>query len=414
MRCSRHTAFLRTALGIAVLLAVALPGRAAVDTITIGTAEHTGSEGGSQNEGAAVAVPVFIRDSSGTALDSGTDAQVQGVQFTITFNPAQIYGCTNGSFPNCRVSFDPAGVFAGHNPVVAKVTRTINSATVNYEFSRATDPLSFDVNVSSPGNLIGYLVIFVPASLTPGTTVALTVDRTPGKTFLYEGPAGAVTESEGSGLAAVNGSIAILSDARLCFPVTISDLSLTFTGDHGCSPSVACKVGETITFRLDRLGGLAGCETVRWSFGGGKFEVGVVAQHTFAITGSHVVNAVVSTPANDAELAITAQVEVTGVPATCIPVCSASVPAAASTRDAVNFTGTSTCPGSRYNWDFGDGMSILVTGQGGTAVVPHVYGHAGVYSWKLTVIADAECVRSGTITVSDAPATGRRRSVRSP
>jgi hypothetical protein len=232
---------------------------------------------------------------------------------------------------------------------------------------------------------------------------------------VYDGPAEAVSEGEGSGLATVNGSIAIRSDARSCSPAILSDLSLTITGNQGCSPSVACKVGETITFRLNRTGGLAGCETVRWSFGDGKFDVGIVAQHTYATTGSRMVNAVVSTPSNDAELPVPAQVEVTGVPSTCVPVCSATVPTTASKGRAVNFTGTSSCPGSQYNWNFGDGTSVVVPGEGGTSIVSHVYGPTGVYSWKLTVMAGAaECVRQGTITVTDAPASGRRRSVRSP
>ena len=415
MRCSRHAAFVRTALGIAVLLAVALPGRAAVDTLTIGTAQQVGSaSGGPDDAGVAVAVPVFLRDSSGTALNSGTDAQIQGVQFTITFDPAQVYGCTSGNLPNCRVSFTPAGAFAGHSPVVAKFTKTIHSATVNYEFSRTTDPLSFDVDVSSPGNLIGYLIIFVPQSLTAGTTVELTVDRTANKTFLYEGPDEVVTETEGSGLAMVDGAIAISADAKSCTPVDIAELSLTFLGENGCSPAKACLVGEKITFTLSRFGGFAGCETVRWSFGDGKFEVGTVAQHIYTTIGSPVVNATVSTPSNATQLTVAEGVDVSGVPGICVPVCTASVPETALTGGSINFTGTSSCPGSRYAWSFGDGTSTAVTGQGGTSVVPHIYGHAGVYPWKLTVTGDAECVRSGTITVSDAPATGRRRPVRSP
>lgn len=84
----------------------------------------------------------------------------------------------------------------------------------------------------------------------------------------------------------------------------------------------------------------------------------------------------------------------------CTVACDATVPAAATTGQAVSFAATATASGCSgalaYDWNFGDGSP-----HGSGAAASHAYATAGTFTWTLTVTADATpCTRSGTVTVT--------------
>src|SRR5438270_7378303 len=93
---------------IVVAVACSIPATAstAVDTLTIGSS--------AARAGSIALVPVYIRDAVGTALDVGTSAHIQAIAFRAVFTkPELVAGCSTTTFPDCQISFTPAGVLAG-------------------------------------------------------------------------------------------------------------------------------------------------------------------------------------------------------------------------------------------------------------------------------------------------------------
>lgn len=73
-----------------------------------------------------------------------------------------------------------------------------------------------------------------------------------------------------------------------------SGVSISYTGNKGCSASVPCKNTETITFRALRNGGnLQGCDNVNWTFDGTEVVEGQRTVSRTFTTGTHSVTAVV-------------------------------------------------------------------------------------------------------------------------
>ena len=92
-----------------------------------------------------------------------------------------------------------------------------------------------------------------------------------------------------------------------------------------------------------------------------------------------------------------------GATPACSLSCSASVPATAQVGEAVAFAATATpvaCSGTTtYQWTLGDGS--FASGQNPS----HTYASSGSFDWSLTAAIDSvQCVRSGTLELSAAPA----------
>ncbi|MEO6323522.1 MAG: PKD domain-containing protein [Thermoanaerobaculia bacterium] len=87
----------------------------------------------------------------------------------------------------------------------------------------------------------------------------------------------------------------------------------------------------------------------------------------------------------------------------CTLACSAVVPAAGSSALGVTFRASASASGCggvpTYAWSFGDG------GGSTSATAVHAYPGAGTYTWTLTVsVAGGQnCVRTGTISIANAP-----------
>ncbi len=93
-------------------------------------------------------------------------------------------------------------------------------------------------------------------------------------------------------------------------------------------------------------------------------------------------------------------IDVTAPPA-CTLSCSATVPAAWTTRTPAQFHATATASGCgaspAFDWDFGDGTHAA------TADAAHTYATMGPRTWTLTVTADTEtCIQSGTVAIGQA------------
>jgi hypothetical protein len=368
----------------------------ATDTLKIGTVQ-TYPAGGTINDSEALVLPVYFRDASGTALDSQGATGIKIFQFRFTFDPSSVAGCASGNFPNCRVSFAPAGTLAGVTGQ-GELYKATDSLTVRYELA---DPAAFDMDTSSAdGNLIGLLTIWIPQTFKDGDSIPLTFDRTTSETYISDGASTSpVIETAGNGLELVDGAIQISAAAATCTEITAGSTTLSWTGPaSGCSsfsPTIACKANEEIEFRLEPLAGtFSGCQYVRWSFGDGGHDVGTPVRHAYATSGNYTVNsaaiATTSLSSNTYDFAAPIGVAAGG---TCTG-CSATVPPSAPAATQVAFAGKSFCGSATYRWDFGDGTSAE------TPNASHTYPSPGTYPWTFTVVANGiTCTQSGTISI---------------
>jgi PKD repeat protein len=72
-------------------------------------------------------------------------------------------------------------------------------------------------------------------------------------------------------------------------------IDFTYSGSQGCSPAVACKTSEVVTFAAKRAGGtpLAGCDNTAWTIDGVPYTA-KTPKHTFTTTGNKTVSVTVS------------------------------------------------------------------------------------------------------------------------
>jgi hypothetical protein len=88
------------------------------------------------------------------------------------------------------------------------------------------------------------------------------------------------------------GSVQVGGSVSTC--LIPSGVSITYTGNKGCSPTVPCKNTETVTFRALRNGGnLQGCDNVNWTFDGNEVVEGQRSVSKTFTTGTHSATAVV-------------------------------------------------------------------------------------------------------------------------
>jgi PKD repeat protein len=72
-------------------------------------------------------------------------------------------------------------------------------------------------------------------------------------------------------------------------------IDFVYSGNQGCSPTVACKTSELVTFTAKRLGGtaLANCDNTAWTIDGVPYSA-KSPKHTFTTTGNKTVTVTVS------------------------------------------------------------------------------------------------------------------------
>jgi hypothetical protein len=228
---------------VVLFLAAALPA-AAQDVLTVGTT--------SASAGSTVAVPIYLRDVSGTPLgtDAGAGNRIQAISFQITFPALAV----------TSASFTRAGALAGLTPSFEQTPSGNGSIGWLGSFMESTQPIPLTVNAASPGNRIGTLMFNLASGLPNGLIVGLTFK--PANTDLSN-QAGTVDETaSNSWLSLTNGSITIGG--------------ATTTTALGTAPNPS-GIGQPVTLTAWVSSGTAGTITGVVSFYDGTQLIGLSA-----------------------------------------------------------------------------------------------------------------------------------------
>ena len=180
----------RTALLTLLLFAGATTGWAQ-DVLTVGS--------GIANAGGTAAIPVSIRDLSGTALgvDAGTGNRIQGFAFKVLFPTDTVLS----------VTFSRAGIATTVTPLYESALQGSGWSACIVSFNESSNPVAFTLDDTAPGDTIGMLTVTLRGDAAVGSTAALVVD--PGSAMLSN-QAGSVRETVAGGtLSLVNGSITV-------------------------------------------------------------------------------------------------------------------------------------------------------------------------------------------------------------
>jgi PKD repeat protein len=137
----------------------------------------------------------------------------------------------------------------------------------------------------------------------------------------------------------------------------------------------------TVVFTDTSIGSIA---TQLWDLGGGITSTAQHPTHTYAFTGTFSVSLTVSGPGGSDTEVKTNYVRVSDKP---IIANFTAYPASGPAPLAVQFTDASAGDVTAWQWDFGDGSTLLTTGGlTGTQPSPtHTYAATGVYTVSLTV-----------------------------
>jgi hypothetical protein len=144
---------------LAVTLLLGSVSAFAQDTLTVGSVNAAA--------GATVQVPVYVRDAAGTTLgsDAGAGRLIGGYAFKVLYAPSRI----------ASITFARAGVAAAPAPLFESTFSGTDYLSAVASFSE-TNPMSFTLNASAPGNQIGTLTVTLQPSIPNGTVIPLTLD----------------------------------------------------------------------------------------------------------------------------------------------------------------------------------------------------------------------------------------------
>lgn len=171
------------------------------DVVTVGSV--------SAAAGATVDVPVYIRDTSGTALgiDQPAGSRIQSYSIKVDFAPAADVQ---------SVTFTRAGITAALTPTFESTPSSAGSRSLLDTFNEATNLVPFTSNSALPGNQIGVLHFTLASSAIAGDIINLTLD--PALTQLSNQGGTTVETISNASLTLVNGQIAV--NAALTVSVT--------------------------------------------------------------------------------------------------------------------------------------------------------------------------------------------------
>jgi len=161
------------------------------DVVTAGNAAAT--------PGTNVDIPLFIRDSSATALgiDQPAGSRIQSYAIKVDYAPAASVQ---------SVTFSRAGITAALTPTFESTPTSAGSISVLDTFAESTNLIPFTSNAALPGNQIGVLHFVLAASAVPGS-VTLTLDAT---LTQLSNESGTTTErTTTANLSLVNGAITV-------------------------------------------------------------------------------------------------------------------------------------------------------------------------------------------------------------
>jgi len=164
------------------------------DVVTVGT--------GTGGPLTVVDIPVFILDRSTTSLgmDQPAGSRIQSYSIKVDYAPASAVQ---------SVTFTRAGITTSLTPTFESSPSGAGTISLLDTFQEATNPIPFALNAPAPGNQVAHLTFTLSSSVTPGTTITLTLD--PVLTQLTDqAGSGATKESVTNGnLALVSGAISI-------------------------------------------------------------------------------------------------------------------------------------------------------------------------------------------------------------
>jgi hypothetical protein len=143
------------------LAAPCVAAAAPADVVTVGS--------GSAAPGGAIDVPVYIRDTSGTAvgIDQPAGSRIQAYSITVGYAP---------SADVQSITFTRGGITAPLTPSFEAMPSSAGSVTLIDTFSEATNLIPFTSDAALPGNQIGTLHVVLAASASAGDTITLTLD----------------------------------------------------------------------------------------------------------------------------------------------------------------------------------------------------------------------------------------------
>jgi hypothetical protein len=369
--------------------------------------------GGGATVGTAAAVPVYVRDTTGTLLGADSTFGIQLIQFRVIFSdPNLIVGCSNQTISQCEVTFVPAGVLAGKTASSLTQIRDSDSLTVRAVYDAATNPLTFTPSADAPGDLIGRLTIkFLEAQSDATPDLQVTLD--PEVTKLEDvRPAGTDTENVANGwLRLIDGSVAF---GAACSGLPPSMLFDWVGPVSGCTPSQStCQLEEPVLFQALPDTAAQACDRFYWTFDDDTVGAGEHIEHAFSTQGFR---RVALRSANDHGTEQTgASVSVATTTCTRVPSdatititwqgsqgCSptrACKPGEQIAFDAVPFGHTfSGC--ESFSWSFGDGSEPL------NVVRPiKTYAAAGSYGLRLLLTSGGQRIAKVALLVVEGSGT---------
>ena len=177
--------------------AASLAAPAPSDVITVGTAPGL--------PGAAVNIPVYIRDTSGTPLgiDQPSGSRIQSYSIKVDYSPASAVQ---------SVTFTRAGITQSLTPTFESSPSAAGTITLIDSFTESTNLIPFTSNSALPGNQVGVLHVTLSTSAVAGTPVTLSIDPTLTQ-LTDQGGSPATKESVNAGnLTLVNGAINVVAD----------------------------------------------------------------------------------------------------------------------------------------------------------------------------------------------------------
>jgi uncharacterized protein YjdB len=190
----RRTALSASSLFLLIVILLTVSPAEAQDVITVGTVTANGN---------TADVPVYIRDTSGTALgrDQPPGSKIQSFSIKVSYAPATAVQ---------SVTFTRAGITAGLTPSFLNSPSQPGAISLLAAFQESTNLIPFTLNAPPPGDLVAHLVFTLSPSAAPGASISLTLDPSTLTELTDESGSPGTIESAGNGrLTLVNGAINI-------------------------------------------------------------------------------------------------------------------------------------------------------------------------------------------------------------
>ena len=171
------------------------------DVITVGT--------GTSTPGASVDIPVFIRDTSGTALgiDQPSGSRIQSYSIKVDYAPAASVQA---------VTFTRAGITQSLTPTFESSPAAAGSISLLDTFQESTNLIPLTSNAPLPGNQVAVLHFTLASNAAPGS-ITLTLDSALTQLTDEGGDAATRETTTAANLTLLNGSITVnpLTPVRL-------------------------------------------------------------------------------------------------------------------------------------------------------------------------------------------------------